>query len=73
MDEGSVREVPVGWSNAEACAVGASGAISWVSLVLTAKLQKVETVLVLGAGGGLGVIAVRIARVVGAKVIGGWG
>ena len=53
-----MRKVPDRWSNAEACAVGASGAISWASLVPTAELQKVETVLVLGAGGGLGVIGV---------------
>lgn len=70
MDEGSVRKVPDRWSNVEASAVVASGAISWASFVPTAKLQKVETVLVLGAGGRLGVIAVQIAKAVGAKVIG---
>ena len=48
----------------------ASGAISWASLVTIAKPQKVEAVLVLGAGGGLGVIAVQIAKAVGVKVIG---
>jgi NADPH:quinone reductase-like Zn-dependent oxidoreductase len=41
-----------------------------MSLVPTAKLQKIETVLVLGAGGGLGVVAVQTAKAVGAKVIG---
>ena len=50
--------------------VWASGAISWESLIPAVKLQKEETVLVLGAGGGLGVIAVQIAKAVGAKVIG---
>lgn len=40
----------------------ASGAISWASLTPAVKLQKAETVLVLGAGGGLGVIAVQIAK-----------
>jgi len=39
-------------------------------LVPTAKLRKVGTVLVLSAGGGLGVIAAQIAKAVGAKVIG---
>ena len=52
MDEGRVK-VPDRWSNAEVCAVRVSGAISWTSLVPTGKLQKVEAVLVLGAGGGL--------------------
>lgn len=65
-----MRKVPDRWSNAEACAIGASGAISWESLIPAVKLQKEETVLVLGAGGGLGVIAVQIAKAVGAKVIG---
>ena len=53
MDGGSVRKVPDRWSNAEACAIGASGAINWESLIPAVKLQKEETVLVLGAGGGL--------------------
>lgn len=70
MDEGSVSKVPDRWSNTEACAIGASRAISWASLVPAAKLRKAETVLVLGAGGGLSVIAVQIAKAVGVKVIG---
>ncbi|KAF2265293.1 zeta-crystallin [Lojkania enalia] len=68
-DEGTVREVPQRWTNADACAVGASGAVSWGSLVFVAHLKKGETALILGASGGLGVIAVQIAKAVGAKVI----
>lgn len=64
-----MRRVPDNWSNAEACAVGASGVVSWASLVATAKLQKGETVLILGASGGLGIMAVQIAKALGAKVI----
>ena len=64
-----MRKVPEQWSNAEACAVGASGAVSWGSLLEVAKLKKGETVLILGASGGLGVMAVQIAKTVGARVI----
>ncbi|KAF3040248.1 transcription elongation factor spt5 [Didymella heteroderae] len=69
VDEASVRRVPQQWSNAEACAVGASGAVSYGALVGVANVKKGETVLVLGASGGLGVMAVQITKALGAKVI----
>lgn len=69
VDEVSVRRVPEQWSNAEACAVGASGAVSYGALVGVTQVQPGETVLVLGASGGLGVMAVQIAKALGAKVI----
>lgn len=69
VDEASVRRVPQRWSNAEACAVGASGAVSYGALVGVANVKRGETVLVLGASGGLGVMAVQIAKALGAKVI----
>lgn len=69
VDEASVRRVPQQWSNAEACAVGASGAVSYGALVGVANVKKGETVLILGASGGLGVMAVQIAKALGAKVI----
>ncbi|KAF2709611.1 hypothetical protein K504DRAFT_406959 [Pleomassaria siparia CBS 279.74] len=69
VDEGDMRKVPDQWSNAEACAVGSSGAVSWGSLISVADLKAGETVLILGASGGLGVMAVQIAKAVGAKVI----
>jgi NADPH:quinone reductase-like Zn-dependent oxidoreductase len=65
----SVRRVPSQWSLAEACAVGASGAVSYGALVSIANVKKDETVLVLGASGGLGVMAIQIAKALGAKVI----
>lgn len=69
VDEASVRRVPEQWSNAEACAVGASGAVSYGALVGVTQVKAGETVLVLGASGGLGVMAVQIAKALGAKVI----
>lgn len=68
--EDSVRRVPQQWSNAEACAVGASGAVSYGALHGVAHLQAGESVCVLGASGGLGVMAVQIAKARGAHVIG---
>ncbi|KAF2632606.1 zeta-crystallin [Macroventuria anomochaeta] len=69
VDEAHVRRVPAQWTNAEACAVGASGAVSYGALVGVAQLKTGETVLVLGASGGLGVMAVQIAKALGARVV----
>jgi NADPH:quinone reductase-like Zn-dependent oxidoreductase len=69
VPEASVRRVPAQWSLAEACAIGASGAVSYGALVDIAKVIAGETVLVLGASGGLGVMAIQIAKALGAKVI----
>lgn len=69
VGEGSISKIPEGWSNAGACAVGASGPVSFASLVSVGKVKQGETVLVLGATGGLGVVAVQIAKAYGAKVI----
>lgn len=67
--EGAIRRVPEQWTNAEACAVGSSGAVSYGALLDVCKVKAGETVLVLGASGGLGVMAVQIAKAIGAKVI----
>jgi NADPH:quinone reductase-like Zn-dependent oxidoreductase len=69
VPESAVRRVPERWSLAEACAVGASGAVSYGALVSVAQIKRGETVLVLGASGGLGVMAIQIAKALGAKVI----
>ncbi|KAH3982841.1 hypothetical protein HBH51_035310 [Parastagonospora nodorum] len=69
VPEAAVRRVPAQWSLAEACAVGTSGAVSYGALVSVAQVKSGETVLVLGASGGLGVMAIQIAKGLGAKVI----
>jgi NADPH:quinone reductase-like Zn-dependent oxidoreductase len=69
VPEEAVHHVPEQWTNVEACAVGASGAVSYGALLDVCKVKAGETVLVLGASGGLGVMAVQIAKAVGAKVI----
>ncbi|KAG9189694.1 NADPH2:quinone reductase [Alternaria panax] len=69
VPEYAVRRVPSQWTNAEACAVGASGAVSYGALLDVAQARAGETVLVLGASGGLGVMAVQIAKAVGCRVV----
>ncbi len=69
VSEDSLQVVPERWTNAEACAVGASGVVSYGALISVAGLRAGETALILGASGGLGVMAVQIAKAVGAKVI----
>ncbi|ORY19701.1 zeta-crystallin [Clohesyomyces aquaticus] len=69
VDSSSTRLVPNHWTNAEACAVGASGAVSYGALISVANLKAGETVLILGASGGLGVMAIQIAKAIGVKVI----
>jgi NADPH2:quinone reductase len=64
-----VRIVPDQWTNAQACAVGASGAVSYGALISVAGLRAKETVLVLGASGGLGIMACQIGKAAGARVV----
>lgn len=49
--------------------MGNSGVVSYGALVYAGRMKKGETVLILGAGGGLGVLAVQIAKQFGCKVI----
>lgn len=53
----------------EAAAVPLAGSTAWQALVDTAKLQSSQTVLIHGGSGGVGSIAVQIAKARGAKVI----
>lgn len=69
VPESAVQRFPAQWTLAEACAVGASGAVSYGALVSVAQVKSGETVLVLGASGGLGVMAIQIAKALGAKVV----
>ncbi|WP_327403355.1 zinc-binding dehydrogenase [Streptomyces sp. NBC_01288] len=63
--------VPAGLDPALAAALGIAGLAGWIALDQRAQLQSGETVLVLGAGGSAGRLAVRSARVLGAgRVVG---
>jgi NADPH2:quinone reductase len=59
-------EVPDGIEDAVAAALGNAGLAAWLSLTRRAQLAPGESVLVLGATGAVGVIAVQAARALGA-------
>jgi NADPH:quinone reductase-like Zn-dependent oxidoreductase len=63
--------VPAGVDPGLAAALGVAGLVGWVSLDYRAHLQTGETVLVLGAGGSAGQLAMQSARILGAgRVVG---
>jgi len=61
--------LPPGFSHIDAAAFIMIYATSYHALVDRAKLQAGETVLVLGAAGGVGTAAIQIAKAMGARVI----
>ncbi|HET9188767.1 MAG TPA: zinc-binding dehydrogenase, partial [Acidothermaceae bacterium] len=58
--------IPDGVSDATAAALGLSAVAGWLSLTMGGDLRRGETVLVLGAGGTVGQVAVQAARLQGA-------
>ncbi|MGE5502528.1 MAG: NADPH:quinone oxidoreductase family protein [Ignavibacteriales bacterium] len=65
----ALKPKPERLSFAQAAAYGAAYLTAYVALVRRAQLQPGEWVLVHGAGGGVGLAAVDLAKVLGAKVI----
>src|SRR2546429_5939470 len=64
--------IPDGVSDGAASALGTPGIAAYLALTKRAQLKAGETVLVLGASGVLGAIAVQVARLLGAgRVIAG--
>ena len=61
---------PAGLSHTEAAALPLAGLTAWQMLVDTAGVAEGQRVLVHGAGGGVGHLAVQIAKARGAYVIG---
>jgi NADPH:quinone reductase len=69
--DGDVFALPEGVSPVAAAAIGNSGVAAYLPLVDVAGLRAGETVLVLGATGAVGQLAVQIAHLLGAgRVIG---
>jgi NADPH:quinone reductase-like Zn-dependent oxidoreductase len=64
-----VARVPPGLSPREAGALGADGITALLGLDDTLRLEKGETVMIFGASGGIGHIAVQLAKRIGAKVL----
>ncbi|WP_309683054.1 NADPH:quinone oxidoreductase family protein [Polaromonas sp.] len=61
--------LPAGFPHVDAAAFIMIYATSWHALMDRAQLKAGETVLVLGAAGGVGTAAIQIARAAGARVI----
>jgi NADPH2:quinone reductase len=71
--ENNIVALPDGLSFEAASTVLHNYDTAWYGLVLRAKLQKGETVVVTGAGGGVGMATVDLACHLGARVIGAVG
>lgn len=71
VPSGTGIEVPDGIESADALAFGIAGMAAWLALGWRGALRADETVLVLGASGSVGQIAVQAARLMGAgRVVG---
>lgn len=60
---------PRGWSMQESAATGLVGVTTYRALISRGRLKTGETLLVLGAGGGVATMAVAIGAAIGANVI----
>jgi NADPH:quinone reductase-like Zn-dependent oxidoreductase len=65
-----LARIPDGLGDVEAAALPLAGLTAWQALAETANVQPGQRVLVLAAAGGVGHLAVQIARARGAYVIG---
>jgi NADPH2:quinone reductase len=63
---GGVFEVPEDLEPAHAVCYGIAGTAAWCAVERRGRLQEGETVLVLGASGVVGLIAVQVAKLLGA-------
>lgn len=64
----NVFSMPPSLTFEEAAAFPLVGVTAWHMVVTLAKVRSAETVLVVGAGSGVGAMAVQIARLLGARV-----
>jgi NADPH:quinone reductase len=66
----SLRRKPTTLSHAQAASVGVTFMAAWLGVVSYAQLKAGETLVVIGASGGVGGAAVQIGHALGARVIG---
>lgn len=69
VPEENVFPKPRGWSWSDAAALPLAGLTAWRALFTRGGLSPGETVLILGAGGGVATIAVCLAHAAGARVL----
>ncbi|MEV6604040.1 medium chain dehydrogenase/reductase family protein [Kutzneria sp. NPDC051319] len=70
LDAATVVPVPEGVSAAEAETVVVNGITAWQMLHRVARVRTGQTILVMGANGGVGSTLVQLARAAGIRVIG---
>jgi NADPH:quinone reductase-like Zn-dependent oxidoreductase len=66
----NLAPLPAGVAHEAAVAAAISGLTAWQALHVHAKLEPGQTVLIHGAAGAVGSLAVQLAREIGARVIG---
>lgn len=69
VDAGLVAHIPNCLSFIEAAALSLTGTAAWESLIDRGRLRAQETVLIHAGAGGVGHVAIQIAKALGAKVI----
>ncbi|SHF81951.1 zinc-binding dehydrogenase [Chryseobacterium vrystaatense] len=67
-DQSSLSRMPDNLSYEEAASVPLIGGTVWEMLVVRAQLKKGETILILGGAGGVGTLAIQVAKSLGAFV-----
>ncbi|GAB3667267.1 NAD(P)H-quinone oxidoreductase [Actinocorallia lasiicapitis] len=66
---GQLLTVPKGVDLVDAAALPEATATVWSNIVMTAHLEKGETFLMHGGAGGIGTMAIQIAKALGARVV----
>ncbi len=69
VSESIVARKPATLSHLEAASIPLVGTVAWEALINRAQLHARETVLIHGAAGGVGSLALQIAKAVGATVL----
>jgi NADPH2:quinone reductase len=69
VPEAAVRALPIGFDYAKGAAYSAAYLTAYVGLVRRGNVQAGETLLVHGAAGGVGLAAVDLGKLLGARVI----
>ncbi|HXL72363.1 MAG TPA: zinc-binding alcohol dehydrogenase family protein, partial [bacterium] len=66
VDPSTVFSVPDYLTHEQAVTIGIAGSTAWIALSWRGKIKKGETVLILGATGAVGIMAVQAAKLLGA-------
>lgn len=70
VPEGSLRAMPASMTFEQAAALPHAGLLAWQGLVEVGRIRQGERVLINGAGGGVGVLGLQIAKLYGCEVTG---